>query len=146
MSEQLYRVSYSILLNHADAEDAVQECLVKAWAARAKIRPDTFRAYVTRIAINECRNIQRKRMREAPVEQLPEEAGEPRENYSDLHEAINALPETLRTPLLLHYMESFPDKEIAKALGIGHSAVRNRIFRARKELEAMLRGKGVSLA
>ena len=37
-------------------------------------------------------------------------------------------------------------KEIAKALGIGHSAVRNRIFRARKELEAMLRGKGVSLA
>ncbi len=57
--------------------------------------------------------------------------------------AIDALPEKLRTPLLLYYMENYLEREIAQALGISLVAVKNRLFRARKNLKAVLIGEEV---
>ena len=134
----LYRLGVSILGQEADAQDALQEALMKAWQARERCRPDSFRPWLTRIMVNECRNIQRKRAQERPVEELPERMAEQPPDYGPLREAIDSLPETLRTPLLLHYMEGYPDKETAKALGITALAVRNRIWRARRILREVL--------
>jgi RNA polymerase sigma-70 factor (ECF subfamily) len=58
---------------------------------------------------------------------------------SELREAIDLLPESLRTPLLLHYMECYNDKETAGALGISVVAVKNRLYRARKALKQQLK-------
>ncbi len=134
----LFRLCMSILNNDQDAKDAIQQGLMKAWAARERVKPETFRAFITRIVINECRNIQRYRQRVTPVEYIdpggeayiPEDTG--------LKAAIGALPEKLRTPLLLYYMENYLEREIAKVLGISHVAVRNRLFRARRVLQAMM--------
>ncbi len=138
LSPTLYRVAQSILRSSPDAQDAVQEALLKAWAARDRCHQETFAPYVTRILINECRNIQRQRMRLTPVENLPEEAAPPEGADLDLRDAINRLPDSLRLPILLRYMEGWPDAMVAKALGITALAVRGRLHRGRKALHHLL--------
>lgn len=68
----MYRVAMSILRRQADAQDAVQQALLNAWAARGRARRGAERAWLMRILINECRNVQRYRMRVLSVESVPE--------------------------------------------------------------------------
>ena len=70
----LYRLSLSILRAQADAQDAVQQGMLRAWERRTQAREETLRGWMTRIVINECRNIQRRRMRVVPAERMPERA------------------------------------------------------------------------
>ncbi|MBE5803748.1 MAG: RNA polymerase sigma factor [Clostridiales bacterium] len=132
----LYRVSMAVVRNHADAQDVVQQALMKAWAARERIRPGKERAWLMRVAINECRDVQRRRMRALPMEQLPEKGWTPPD--AALREAIDALPETWRLPLLLKYMEGMTEKEASVTLGISQTALKGRLHRARKALEKAL--------
>ena len=132
----LYRLAQSMLRQTADAQDAVQQAAVNAWLSLERIRPGSERAYFTRIVINECRNIQRQRMRQTPVETVPERAGETPND--DLKAAVEALPEALRLPLLMKYMEGYREKEIAEALEISVPSVKNRLFRARHKMREML--------
>ena len=132
----LYRISLAILRSHADAQDAVQQGLMKAWTARDSVRPGSERAWLTRIVINECRNIQRQRARMVPVDVLPEPPYTPPDTA--LKEAIDALPERWRLPLLLKYMEGMSEKEAAGVLGISQTALKGRLHRARKALEKTL--------
>ena len=134
----LYRIAMSILHSDADAQDAVQQALLKAWAHREKAAPDNYRAYLTRIAVNECRNIQRYRQRVLPVDEVREGTAYAQEDNSGLYEAIGGLPEKLRITLLLKYMEGYKEREIAQALHISLPAVKNRLFRARHELRRTL--------
>ena len=135
----LYRISMSILRHEADCRDAVQQALLNVWAARRRLEETRFRAYLTRAVINECRNIQRKRMRETPIDEMPDIEYVMQPEQSELREAIDLLPESLRMPLLLHYMECFNEKETAAALGITVVAVKNRLYRARKALKQQLK-------
>ena len=139
LTPTLYRISMSILRHEADCRDAVQQALLKAWVVRGRLEETRFHTYLTRIVINECRNIQRQRMRVTPVAELPEMAYNMQQEESELREAIDLLPESLRTPLLLHYMERFNEKETAGALGITVVAVKNRLYRARKALKQQLK-------
>ena len=139
LTPTLYRISMSILRHEADCRDAVQQALLNVWAARGRLEETRFRAYLTRAVINECRNIQRKRMRETPIDEMPDIEYVMQPEQSELREAIDLLPESLRTPLLLHYMERFNEKETATALGITVVAVKNRLYRARKALKQQLK-------
>ena len=132
----LYRLAQSMLRQTADAQDAVQQAAVSAWLSLERIRPGGERAYFTRIVINESRNIQRQRMRQTPVESVLERAEEARGD--DLKLAIDALPEELRLPLLMKYMEGYREREIAEALDIGVPSVKNRLFQARRKLRELL--------
>ncbi len=135
-----FRMAYSILRNRHDAEDAVQQALMNAWKSRDRVRPGAERAWMTRIVVNECRNIQRARRRCQPVADFPEEAvPSVQETDTGLGEAIQELPEKLRTPLLLKYMEGMSEKETAAVLGLPLSSVKNRLLRARKALQKKLR-------
>ena len=129
----------SILRHEADCRDAVQQALLNVWAVRRRLEETRFRAYLTRAVINECRNIQRKRMRETPIDEMPDIEYVMQPEQSELREAIDLLPESLRMPLLLHYMECFNEKETAAALGITVVAVKNRLYRARKVLKQQLK-------
>jgi len=140
--EPLYRLSLSILRSQADAQDAVQQGMLRAWERRRQASDESrIRAWLTRIVVNECRNIQRKRMRVFPVaEMLNEQADGMPDGMPDgiLKAAMDALPEKLRTPLLLHYMDGFSEKEIAGILGIPGTTVKSRLHRARKALRSEL--------
>ncbi len=144
-SEQLpalYRLSFSILRSQADAQDAVQQGMLRAWERRAQVRPEGFRGWLTRIVINECHNIQRGRMRVYPVGEMPERMQQ--QESGELAEAFDALPERLRTPLLMRYMEGYSEREIAAALHVPVTTVKNRLFRARKALKKQLSGSEVT--
>lgn len=138
MSPGLHRLSISILRHEADCLDAVQQALLMAWAARDRVDPGRFKAYLTRIVINECHNIQRQRMRVSPMAEPPEPEPAWQPEESDLAAAIANLPHTLRLPVLLRYMENYSEKETAQALGISLPAVKNRLFRARRVLKKTL--------
>ena len=62
LTDTLYRVSYSILREACDREDAVQSCLEKAWKKRRALRDERYlKTWLVRILINECYNICRRR-------------------------------------------------------------------------------------
>lgn len=134
----LYRVCLSILRRDADAQDAVQQALERAWAHRQSARPDHLRAWLTQIAVNECRNILRRRRRVESAAILPERPPLSGPDLS-LRDALDRLPDALRTPLLLHYMEGFTEKEIASALTLPQSTVKWRMYQARCRLREDLK-------
>lgn len=136
----LYRIAVGLLRCDADARDAVQQALLKGWEKRESARPGAFRWYLTRILINECRNIQRGRMRVFPVEAPPAVVTESPE-YSALYDALYALREELRLPLMLKYLQGMSEKEAARALGIPVTTLKNRLFRARRALKKALDGE-----
>lgn len=145
MERTLYRVSRSYLKSPEACADAVQEALAKAWEKRATVQSSYFRAWLTRIVINECHNILRKNRRMRPAE-LAEEAekpmqGEP-ECAEELREHLLALPEKLRTPLLLHYLEGFTLEEVARILRLPLGTVKSRMHRARKMLRLEMEKAG----
>lgn len=91
---------------------------------------------MTRILINECRNIQRKRRRIVLMESLPESAVFQEDRT--LMMVLETLPETYRIPLVLRYSEGMSDNEIASVLRLPASTVRGRIHRAKKQLKKEL--------
>lgn len=133
-----YRIAFSIVHNQQDAEDAVQQALLRAWSARRKAVPGLEKAWLMRIVINESISLTRRRRRAIPVEDFPALAAPESPDDGGLRAAVNSLPEALRTPLLLKYMEGMTEKEVAAAMRLPLSAVKNRLFRARKALQKQL--------
>lgn len=133
----LYKIAMGILRSDADARDAVQQALLKGWEKKENAREGKFRWYLHRILVNECRNIQRQRMRVFPADMPPAVAQMP-PDYRDLYDAIYQLPEDMRLPLLLKYIEGCSEKEGAACLGIPVTTFKNRLHRARKQLRKIL--------
>ena len=137
LTDTLYRVSYSILRQRCDREDAVQNCLEKAWKKRKSLRDERYlKTWLVRILINECYDIHRRRGRETPGE-IPERAAPPGADR-ELHDALMRLPEEVRTPLVLHYMEGYSIQEIASALRLAQGTVKTRMRRGRDILKKLL--------
>ena len=140
----LYRTAYSMTRNDHDALDAVQNALTKAWIHRHKVNPAAFRAWLLRIVINECHSIRRKTKRETLVEEVePVQVQPPPDSL--LRIALDRLPDNLRLPILLHYMEGFSIKEIAMMLRIPAGTVTWRMSKARILLKEELSEKGAIL-
>lgn len=135
MTDALYRVSVSILRNDFDAQDAMQQALVNAWAARSKAGIAYFRPWLMRIVINECRNVQRRRSRVSPSDQLERYAAPLPAPDAALADALSRLPEKLRLPLVLKYVEGFTEGEIAAALHVPGTTIKGRLHRARNALK-----------
>ena len=133
MERMLYRVARGYLHSPDECADAVQEALCKAWNKRGTISPERFRPWLTRIVINECHNIGRRKRRVQPMAEIEpsQTSGMP---LSDLAEELSALPEKLRTSLLLHYVEGFSLAEIAATLRVPIGTVKSRLHLARKAL------------
>ncbi|SHH59141.1 RNA polymerase sigma-70 factor, ECF subfamily [Sporobacter termitidis DSM 10068] len=141
MMQTLYRVSYTQLSQSCDRDEAVQECLYKAWEKRQQLKDERYmQTWIIRILINECHNIQRKRERELPMEELPERAAPTGADY-ELHDALFGLEESQRLPLVLYYVEGYSVGEIAKILHWPQGTVKSRMRRGRKELKKTLCGE-----
>lgn len=140
----LYRVSFSIMRNDHDSLDAVQNALTKAWSHRHAVDPPMFRAWLLRIVINECLSMRRKTKRETLVGELPQIAAQKPPDPS-LRDALDSLPENLRLPVLLFYMEGFSVKEIAGMLKAPSGTIKWRLSKARKLLKEELMERGVAL-
>ena len=138
MEPMLYRVAYGLLLNRTDCADAVQEALMRAWEKRSSLREDSlFRTWLTRILINECYSMLRRRRRAVALDEVPEPVAPP-DADRELHDAIARLDNKLRLPVVLHYMEGYPVSEVASMLRLPAGTVKTRLFKARKILRLQL--------
>ena len=136
MQQSLYRVAASYLRGEADRLDAVCEAVARAWEKRGTLRDERlFATWLTRILIRECVNIQRRQRRTVPVEILPEQAQEDESDaVRSLREAMETLPQRQRTMVVLHYMEDYDVREVARIMGTTRGAVCAGLSRARETL------------
>ena len=133
----IHRVCRAQLWEPHDREDAAQEAILRAWEKRNALRePQFFETWFIRILINACHDIQRRNRRAVAMDAPPERATQPEDR--DLILALVALEEKQRMCVLLHYIEGYGVREVARMLGIGESAVKARLMRGREKLRAML--------
>lgn len=146
--------------NPAEAEDVAQEAFIKAYRALPQFRGDSaFYTWLYRIAINTAKNAVVSRDR-SPVEydldaqnsddsydmqsrlkdsETPEGLVLTEEIRGTVNAAIDALPEDLRTAIVLRELEGLSYEEIAESMGCPVGTVRSRIFRAREAIDRRLR-------
>ena len=127
------------LSDENDREDAVQSAIEKAWRKADSLRePNKLKPWLVRILANECHEVLRRRKREIPTENLPEESAPPPQEQRELRELVMSLPENERLPIVLHYLEGFSTQEIASALRCPKGTVLSRMSRGRRQLKRFL--------
>jgi RNA polymerase sigma-70 factor (ECF subfamily) len=128
-----------------EAEDVVQDGMVKAWRKLRSLRdPDAFAAWLTRIVANTAVARARRRRQMEPIDGVAvAAAGEATDLRIDVSRLLARLAPKQRAVLHLTTIEGFTDREIAGILGISSSSVRVHRLRARRRLAA-LAGGGVS--
>lgn len=136
----LYRVAASLLPGEADRMDAMQETALKAWQNRQTLREEArFSAWITRILMNECRNVYRRQKRLVLMDAVPETSVQERD--PQLRQMLEALPRRHREVLVLFYLEGFSIQEIAGILHLPQGTVKYRLHAARKAMKVELSGE-----
>ena len=144
----LKRLCYLYLHDQAMAEDAVQETFLKVYRSLKDFRGEASeKTYLTRIAINTCKDMLRTGWfrhidRRVTAEALPSRQ-EADPYHREVAVAVMNLPRKLREVILLHYYRGMTMEEIAETLEITQPAVSGRLKRAREKLKAELKGDGI---
>ncbi|HEX2094568.1 MAG TPA: RNA polymerase sigma factor [Longimicrobiaceae bacterium] len=141
------RFGMRMLGNRDDAEEAVQDAFVRAYRFLGRYEErNRFDAWAFRILVNQCRTLlakQRRRERTfVPYELALEESDEPGWSHVwslEVQRALAELPSELREPLLLKYVEEQSYEEISDLTGLGRSALKMRVKRARERLQERLK-------
>lgn len=134
MQATLYRVSASLLRQLCDQEDAVQSAIEKAWRKRNSLRDaGKFKGWMCRILINECYTLLRRQKWELIGEDM-EHIPAPTNSDSNLYRFFQGLPEKLRLPMVLHYVEGYRLEEIAQTLRLPLGTVKSRLSRGRDKM------------
>lgn len=165
---QLYATALRMTRNSADAEDLVQETFLRAYRGFAGFEQGSnLRAWLYRILTNTFINQYRARQRRPEESDLDEQedfflfrrlggleaarAGRSAEDElldwftdDEVREALDALPESFRLPVLLADVDGFSYKEIAEMLDIPIGTVMSRLHRGRKALQRGLYDYAVS--
>lgn len=136
------RLAFAMLGNRADAEDATQEAVTRAWRRLGQLRPGApMRPWFLAIVANQCRSVRRSRwFRVARLPELLRDVAwaDPAERL-DLASALRRLPPTDRQALFMRYYLDLPLAEVAAALGVTEAAARVRLHRACRRLRPGLR-------
>ncbi len=151
-SLMVFRIAYSILRNHHDAEDAAQECFLRVLKHKDHLhKVRNIKTWMARVAWTTA--LDKRRPAHVTVSLDDEQPGTGvRELLTDLSAAaddqlasvqiqqllqrlISGLPEDLRYPLELSTVQELDSSEIAEIMKIPEGSVRNRLFRARQQLK-----------
>jgi RNA polymerase sigma-70 factor (ECF subfamily) len=157
-SDALFRTALRFARNRSDAEDLVQDTLLKAYRAFDRYEPGTnCRAWLFKILTNTGINQHHRRARRpaeveieaieslaAAPEPLPELGAGDLDAFADLLDdevkaALDTLPEPFRLVLVLSVLEGLTYKEIASVLDIPIGTVMSRLYRARRMMQTALR-------
>lgn len=139
--KSMYRVSKTILYRDEDCADAIQNAILKAFDKLDTLKNEKyFVTWLMRILMNECYQMLRNRHEEVSYEEYMENEESTYSN-SEVYEALMELEDIYRIPFVLHYIEGYSTKEIARILDISLSNVKIRLQRARIKLQDMLKGE-----
>jgi RNA polymerase sigma-70 factor (ECF subfamily) len=159
--EVAWRFSTSVCGGAGDAEDAMQEALIRTYKYVGRIRaPEAFRPWLYRTVRNACLMGRRKKVgqpsRLQPLDEVLPGRNDPRrpdiaypgldpEQLAGnarlrrrLRKALGALPAAYRAIVVLREMEGLSTREVAEVMGISEDSVKTRLHRARLQLQASL--------
>lgn len=134
--DMLFRLSFTMLGNQADAEDAVSETIIKyIEKAPAFADKEHRKAWLIKVASNNCRDMLRadRRRRWVSLEDVTELCRQERDR-DVMYELLN-LPPKYRLAVYLHYVAGYKTAEMAGMLGISPAAARKRLEYGRKMLK-----------
>ncbi len=141
-----YRIAYSIVGNHEEAEDAAQDACAKVHSGLHALRDEAaFPVWFYRIVVNAARENARRRKAyaradAAVVSLVPAIA----KNRVDMCAALERLPLSQRMAVIFRYYYGFSDAEVARILGATHAAIRVRLYMARRALRRSLADTSVT--
>jgi RNA polymerase sigma factor (sigma-70 family) len=164
-NRRLYRLAYACLRGETEAQDAVQEAYLSAYRSIGDFRGESSVAtWLSRLALNECRARQRRRLRRenviamvssqanmSAVDAVVDDTEPPEKTFGRaqmrglLERKVAELPEAFRVVFVLRAVEELSVAETAECLGIAEETVRSRHFRARGLLRESL-ARDVDLA
>jgi len=155
-STLIMSVCYHILRNQNDAEDAFQNTVVALAKKASSIKkPQYFSTWLYRVAQHEAFSIRRLQKREQTVNSSLEKSAVSAHNEINsaqfeeltiLHEELDQLPEKVRGPLVLCYLEGMSRKEAAQELNVTDNSIKASLVSGRKQLRDRLLRRGVAMA
>lgn len=145
-------LAFNMLGNVSDAEDAVQEAFLRAYRHRQSFRGEAgLWTWFYRILLNTCHDIGRQRVARPSHEELvPEAESYPPSPAGDhpmrmaLQRALSGLSSAYREVFLLYEVEGYKHREIAEMLEIPEGTSKHRLFEAKRQLKAAMRGATVA--
>ena len=154
--QNMYKAARSVLCrmkassaacsNDEDIADAISDTILVCWEKLSQLKEARyFRTWMTRILLNKCNDILRKRKQMVWMDEIPEtpDVDDGFEN-SEWKEALNSLAENFRLVVMLYYIEGFKTSEISQILDIPEGTVRSRLARGREQLAGLLQLKVVN--
>ncbi len=152
--DYLYAMTVRFVRDRAIAEDAVQEAFFSAYRNLDRFSGSSFRAWLTRIALNAARDILRKRKRRpsepypeweddtwqppAPVSEGPEQVALLSQQRSAIARAMATISDDQRSAIILYDVQGYDYAEIASMTGVSVGTVKSRIHRGRLALRERL--------
>jgi RNA polymerase sigma-70 factor (ECF subfamily) len=144
--DRLFAIARRVLRDDAAAEDAVQDCLLRAWRDLRALRdPARFDAWLYRLLLNACRDEQRRSMRRPVVVtsadlDLPGAADAAADvaRRDELERGFRTLSTEHRMALVLHHYQGLRAREIADLMGIPEGTVVSRLHYASRALRMAL--------
>lgn len=134
--DMLYRLSLIMLKNESDAEDAVQDTIIKYYQ-KAPVFTDSEheKAWLIKVVTNKCRDMLRLSGRYIQIDENFLEKIEDETTDYGIIEALTSLPEKYRLVMTLYYIEEYKIEDIAKIISRTPSAVKMRLQKGRKLLK-----------
>ena len=138
--DDILRLAYSYLHNMQEAEDIVQETLIKYWE-KAPVNMDAAqeKAWLFTVASNLSKNRIRYKKLRATDELLDSLIQEKREDLSFVWEAVRSLPVKYREVIHLFYYDGYTSNDIARILKRNNNSVRSDLSRGREQLKKILK-------
>lgn len=138
-SEMIYRIAYTVLKSKSDAEDTLQEVLIKYVTTNKKFKDEEYKKrWLIRVTLNMSYNLKKSAWKRHTVS-LEDEIKFEHKYQDEIFDIIERLDKKYKDVVCLYYYEDVPIKEISKILKISEDNVRKRLSRARKKLELLLR-------
>ena len=140
--DKVFRLSYSMLGDRAQAEDAAQESFLRIWKSMERYRGESsLGTWIFSVTRNVCLTAISKRAsrKSAPIEEAERATPYGSHKERDLLRLVAQLPENYRQVVMLFYMEERSYEEVARLLDLPLGTVKTNLHRARKQLATMVK-------
>lgn len=156
--DDAFRAAYLILRDAAEAEDAAQEAMVKAYRAIGRFREgSSFRPWLLKVVVNQSLTQVKSRSRRDRLAETAGREADPafhtidetvisRERARAIWSALDALKEHERVVVYLRYFLALPERELADYLGVAPGTVKSRLHRALAHLREVIARRYPELA
>ena len=147
ISDDLYKIAKTRILDQADIDDAVQETMIETYKSIKRLNdPKKFKKWVIKILINKCNRIYRRKYKndvsieEYKFDYLKNNSIGEVENDLNFYDIIKNLNYEERIVVVLYYMEEYTVEEIKEILKMNKNTINTHLYRARQKIKLSING------